>query len=71
MKSLITTYLVFISLVVGLVGCGSITPQELINVEIACRYHDGLRELHSNLLFNKLEAECMDGYVVVIGKKSN
>ena len=56
---------------VGLVGCNSITPQELLNADILCAERGGIRELRSYSLWSITDAECMDGHIKSLKKIAN
>ena len=73
MKTLKTGIILLIAALsaLGLVGCQSITPQELANVEAACKDHKGLRELNAYPLLDHLNVECLDGAIKGIKSTAN
>ena len=62
MKKLISKALLAVILTVGLVGCTTITPQELINAEDACKEHKGVYSIEVRFIRDTPFVNCYDGH---------
>jgi hypothetical protein len=71
MKKLKLKTLLAVILTVGLVGCDTITPQQLINAQEICKEHKGVRGLDSHPLLNKLYVDCLDGHSKRVKETAN
>lgn len=71
MKKLKKTTLLAVILTVGLVGCSSSTPQQLVNAQDECKERGGIRLLEHHFPFNCVHVNCMDGHRKLVKKTAD